>query len=331
MPARVSVCAEAGQLLAKGSVAQAVALIEQAAARGDADALNQLALWRVYGEPLARDFRLARELFGRAGRAGHKSAALKHAVFVSLGAGGDPDWVQARKLLDDAARSDRVAARQRALINAMAMDDDGVPRIASAVTQRSGTLRVEVLRALFTPAECAHLTELAKPLLTPSVVTDPASGRLVPHPIRTSDGAVLGPIQQDLVVDALNRRIAAATGTRVEQGEPLSILRYAPGQQYRLHHDCLPAEANQRVATVIVYLNDSFEGGATEFPALGRAIRGGIGDAIMFANVLPNGRQDENARHAGAPVVSGTKWICTRWIRACNFDPWGLLRYRISA
>ena len=324
MPARLSVCAEADRLLAIGAVAQAVTLIEVAGARDDADALNHLALWRVYGEPLARDFRAARELFQRAGLVGHKSAALKHAVFVALGAGDEPDWRQALQLLNDAARGDPEAARQRAIIDAMAIDDQGVPRIVPSATQTSTAPRVKVLRALFTPAECTHLTDLATPLLTPSMVADPTSGRLVPHPIRTSDGAVLGPIQQDLVVHALNKRIAFVTGTRIEQGEPLSVLRYSPDQQYRLHHDCLPGEANQRVITVIVYLNDSFGGGATVFPALGHSFRGSIGDAILFHNVLRNGQPDERARHAGAPVSSGTKWICTRWIRARDFDPWGL-------
>ena len=35
----------------------------------------------------------------------------------------------------------------------------------------------------------------------------------------------------------INACIAAASGTDKEWGEPLTILRYQPGQQYRPHHD----------------------------------------------------------------------------------------------
>nr|WP_250893660.1 2OG-Fe(II) oxygenase [Croceibacterium selenioxidans] len=143
------------------------------------------------------------------------------------------------------------------------------------------------------------------------------------HPIRTSDGAVLGPIQQDLVIEALNRRIATVTRTSPEQGEPLGVLRYAPGQQYRLHHDCLPGESNQRVLTVIVYLNDGYAGGRTRFPGADIEFKGRVGDAIVIANTVGD-LVDQASRHAGLPVETGEKWVCTRWIRARDFDPWGM-------
>jgi prolyl 4-hydroxylase len=125
-------------------------------------------------------------------------------------------------------------------------------------------------------------------------------------------------------VEALNRRIASVTGTLAEQGEPLSVLRYRENQQFRLHHDCLPNERNQRVVTMIVFLTDRFEGGATHFPFLGLGIRGQIGDALFFANTHADGSVDQRSRHEGLPVTKGEKWICTRWIRADRFDPWGM-------
>ncbi len=311
-------------LLDTGQADAAVRLMMTAAARGEGDALYQIALWRVYGQPLPRDFAMARELFGRAGAAGHKAGALTHAVFVAIGAGAAPDWTAAMAILDVASKDDPVAQRQHELLSAMTLTADGAPVAIPAIETLSTSPRIGVVRGLFTPDECAHVATLSSPLLTPSVVVDPHTHRQVPHPIRTSDGTVLGPIQQDLVIEALNRRIAAVSGTRVEQGEPLAVLRYTPGQQYRLHHDCLPGEPNQRVMTVIVYLNDGYGGGGTEFPAIGQAVQGRTGDAVVFANTLADGTVDQSSQHAGQAVTRGQKWICTRWIRARDFDPWGM-------
>jgi prolyl 4-hydroxylase len=311
-------------LLDAGQPQAAVDLIIDAAKRGDGDALNELALWHVYGTPVPRSFAAARGLFEKAGAAGHRGAALTHAVFVAIGAGGPADWPAALALLDKAAKQDPAAASQRELIAAMRLTPDGAPVPLFALESLSTSPKVAVTRALFTPDECAHVASLSAPRLVPSVVVNSVTGRESPHPIRTSEGAVLGPIQQDLVIHALDRRIAAVTSSRVEQGEPLTVLRYAPGQQYRLHHDCLPGEANQRVLTAIVYLNAGYEGGATQFPAIDTDFRGGIGDAILFANTLADGGVDERSRHAGLPITQGEKWICTRWIRARDFDPWGM-------
>jgi prolyl 4-hydroxylase len=43
---------------------------------------------------------------------------------------------------------------------------------------------------------------------------------------------------------------------------------------------------------------------------------------LMFENVAADGRPDRRSRHAGRPVLSGTKWLATRWIRSAPYDPW---------
>lgn len=313
-------------LLAAGRAQAAVDLMVAGAKAGDGEALYELALWHVYGTPVSRDFAAARALFQHAGAVGHAAGALTHAVFVAMGAGGPADWPEARALLEKAARTDQTARRQADLIAAMALNSDGTPATTSPVETLSASPHIAVARALLTPGEGSHVAALSRPRLMPSIVVDSRTGREAPHPIRTSEGTVLGPIQQDLVVHALNLRIAAVTGTGVRRGEPLSVLRYAPGQQYRLHHDCLPGEANQRVMTLIAYLNEGYDGGATRFPEAEVEFQGRAGDALIFANTLPDGRADERNRHAGLPVTHGEKWIATRWIRARDFDPWNLYR-----
>jgi prolyl 4-hydroxylase len=149
-----------------------------------------------------------------------------------------------------------------------------------------------------------------------------ASGGQMPHPTRTSSGMNFDPTMEDAVVHQINRRIAAVTATDVLCGEPLHVLRYAPGQEYRPHLDAIPGAGNQRVWTALVYLNQDFAGGETRFDLLGLAFRGSAGDALVFRNADREGNPDLRLRHAGVPVTAGVKWLASRWIRALPHDPW---------
>jgi prolyl 4-hydroxylase len=128
-------------------------------------------------------------------------------------------------------------------------------------------------------------------------------------------------IDETPAIHAINQRLGAASGTAVANGEPLQILRYAPGQEYRPHHDALPHTDNQRILTMLVYLNDAYEGGETMFLKTGLAVKGAIGDALLFRNADRQGRPDPDARHAGLPVRSGEKLIASRWIHEKRFGP----------
>jgi prolyl 4-hydroxylase len=178
---------------------------------------------------------------------------------------------------------------------------------------------VRCIRGFFSQAECDFLVQEAEPWLTPSLIVDPRSGQLVHNPVRTSDAMVFPWIAESPAIHAFNRRIAVATGTAPAQGEPLQVLRYQGGQQYRPHLDGVAGEANQRILTALVYLNDGYAGGETQFVRTGLTFSGGKGDALIFANALPDGSCDAQALHAGLPVLSGEKYLASRWIRARPF------------
>ncbi|WP_144243840.1 2OG-Fe(II) oxygenase [Sphingopyxis sp. MWB1] len=150
----------------------------------------------------------------------------------------------------------------------MQLDAEGKPKPEAQTRLRvHDKAPVRHYSGFLTPLECEHLITLASPHLSPSIIVDPQTGQQRPDPIRTSSGAILGPLQQDLEIHAINMRIALATNTQIEAGEPLAILRYVTGEQYREHHDCLPGEINQRAFTAIAYLNDDYQGGETSFAA----------------------------------------------------------------
>src|SRR6185503_19066481 len=127
---------------------------------------------------------------------------------------------------------------------------------------------------LFSAAECAYLAAAAAPMLEPAVVIEPGTGRQVRDPVRVCDSAGFPWPLENPAVHALNRRLAAASGSAPEQGEPLQVLRYRPGGEYRPHFDAIPGFANQRVATLIVWLNEDYEGGETDFPTPGLRLKG---------------------------------------------------------
>jgi len=159
--------------------------------------------------------------------------------------------------------------------------------------------------------------------LRPSKTADPR-GRWVRAGLRTSDEALIDPLIEDVLLLQVQRRMAATAGLPLSHAEPLIVLRYSPGQEYRQHSDCLPASlvkpveqggSGQRVATVIAYLGASCTGGATIFPRLDLRIAPSEGAVLCFSNLDREGKPDVGAVHAGEPVTSGLKWICTLWMR----------------
>jgi prolyl 4-hydroxylase len=299
-----------------------VAKIVAAADCDDVGALFMLATWHLIGDPVPRDLPRARALLRRAVEIGHVDAALMEIALTANGSGAEADWPSALKRLDLATTNDPVAAEHRSLLSAMSLDENGFPTLLPQPELISENPKVECFPSLFSSAECAHIATAARELLEPTVVIDPKTGKKIPHPIRTSFGATLGPTREDLVIAALNRRLSAISNTDLRQGEPLSVLCYTLGQEYRPHYDWITGAANQRIKTIIVYLNEGYAGGETEFLANGVKVSGRAGDAIMFDNVTASGAIAQNSQHAGRPVTKGTKWIVTRWIREAAFDVW---------
>lgn len=301
----------------------AIDLVHRAAEAGDGDAFTLLANWRLGGDVLPRDLFEARRLLKLGREAGNSDAALREVALCANGGGGDADWQGALQLLRAAAdRHGAAAAEQLALVEAMDIDETGFPRSFPSGEELSVRPLIRRWQQLLTPAECAHVALSVQDILEPSLIADPRTGRLIPHPIRQSSAAPVGPTRETLPIQAIRKRIAVITGTQVRQAESLTVLHYAPGQQYRMHNDTLPVTDNQRVSTAILYLNHGFTGGETSFEESGLSIAGKGGDAIFFENVTREGVPDPAARHAGLPVRQGAKWVATCWIRQRPFDVW---------
>lgn len=184
--------------------------------------------------------------------------------------------------------------------------------------------RVVLFGNLLAAEECEALIELSRGKLERSNVVDRSTGRYQEHPDRTSEGTYFRRAENELIA-RIEARIAELTGCPVERGEPIQVLRYRPGTEYKPHFDYFdPADqgtrqvlamGGQRVATLIMYLNDVEGGGSTVFPEIGLDVLPRRGNAVFFAYSDDEGRLDSRTLHGGSPVGIGEKWIATKWLR----------------
>jgi prolyl 4-hydroxylase len=213
------------------------------------------------------------------------------------------------------------SARELAVIDAMTLTSNGDP-VSAPVGQTACTApQIVTFRGLFTAQECRYLAAAAAPMLEPAVVVDGQTGRQARDPVRICDSCGFTWPLENPAVHALNRRLAAASGTAVDRGETLQVLRYRAGGEYRPHFDSIPGFANQRTMTMLVWLNSDYEGGDTWFPTPKLAVKGRPGDGVLFRNTGPDGRRDPASAHAGLPVTAGEKVIASRWIRERRYAP----------
>ncbi|NIJ31361.1 prolyl 4-hydroxylase [Sphingomonas insulae] len=312
----------ARQIARAGHGPAAVALLEDAGRRGNSTAFAELAAWLLRGDIIPRDVSRARSTLRQAVEIGHVDAALLEVALTANGTGAPADWRGAFSLLAVAARNDPVAAQQLALVRAMKLDDAGYPSTAFDIEVLSAEPYIAVCRGALSAQESLHLAAIANPLLEPSVVVDPVTRRPVAHPVRSSFNATIGPAQETLPIAAFSRRLEVLTNTPLGNGEPLQILRYTVGQEYKLHSDAIPGEPNQRTVTAITYMNDGYDGGETYFPSQQIVVTPRAGDILIFHNTTADGVADPRSRHAGLPVTKGVKWIATKWLRNSRYNPW---------
>ncbi|RJG07951.1 proline hydroxylase [Noviherbaspirillum cavernae] len=184
--------------------------------------------------------------------------------------------------------------------------------------------RIVVLGNVLSDDECDALCAYTEQRLTRSPVVGDTDGGTQLHAHRTSKGAMLGRGETELIA-RIDARLAAIARWPVQNGEGLQVLRYEKGNEYRAHYDWFDPDqpgprkhlehGGQRVGTFVLYLCDVDEGGGTSFPNLGLEVQPRKGNAVFFRNTDDYGSPDRQTLHAGAPVVSGIKFVANKWLR----------------
>lgn len=89
--------------------------------------------------------------------------------------------------------------------------------------------------------------------------------------------------------------------------ESIQVLEYSPNQEYKFHHDTSNdpnSKEYHRIISIVLYLNDDFEGGGTEFPH--KTYKPSPGYGLFFPSnwCFP---------HSGQKVLSGKKRVAVTW------------------
>lgn len=297
---------------------------------GDPGAMTALGARVVVGRDAPQSPVDGAALIAEAAEQGDREAWCYVSVLAAAGVGRAQSWSDAYAALErGGALGDSAAASQLALLREMNVGNaaDAQRWIGGAERQ---TLRESprffTFSGFLPPALCAHLIDRARPRLVQAKVFDARSGSLRVDAMRSNTGAVFSLIDTDFVTQLVRARIARAAEVQLDALEPPEVLHYSTGEAYRPHvdffHPQLPSFTEQmrlkgqRIKTCLVYLNDDFEGGETEFPKLDVKFRGRAGDALIFENVKPNGTGDLSTLHAGLPPMRGEKWLFSQWIRS---------------
>ena len=87
--------------------------------------------------------------------------------------------------------------------------------------------------------------------------------------------------------------------------EGFQLLRYSTGGYFKAHYDSYPAV--KRCISVLIYLNDDYEGGEIDFVNFNAKIKPKAGSLMLFPSNYPY-------RHIAHPVTKGTKYAVVTWL-----------------
>lgn len=183
---------------------------------------------------------------------------------------------------------------------------------------------VAVIESFLSHQECDQLIKSTEGKMKESRVVSPTDGTFAAHNARTSLSFSFQRSATPLIT-IIENRIEALLHWPAIRGEGLQVLQYGKGAEYRPHYDFFdPKNENfqrnvgkggQRVGTLLMYLSDVEAGGGTSFPKVNLEVRPKKGMALYFANTKFDGSVESLSLHAGMPVIKGTKYLATKWLR----------------
>lgn len=186
--------------------------------------------------------------------------------------------------------------------------------------------RIFMVDNFLSDEECNLLISLSEPTIKRSMVISRKEDKSELHDARTSSGTHLSALDHPFLKE-FDDRVASLVNWPSSKQETTQILKYMPGEEYKPHNDYFdPNSAStenillrggQRLASMIIYLNNCAEGGGTIFPESGIEVKPKKGCAVFFS--YPSTNSESKTLHGGSPVIQGEKWIAVKWFRESNF------------
>jgi predicted 2-oxoglutarate/Fe(II)-dependent dioxygenase YbiX len=148
---------------------------------------------------------------------------------------------------------------------------------------------------------------------------DPETGNAVQRldPQRVTQVVTPGDLKSDIekaLITAYRETITPHYGQQLDWMEPPGVLKYVPGGKYDGHADSEYWDTERRCWTrsidrdfsLLLYLNDDFEGGGLWFPNFDVRVRPSKGMLIAFPS-------DHRYLHAAEPVNAGERFVLVGW------------------
>jgi prolyl 4-hydroxylase len=260
--------------------------------------------------------------------AGDPEAAARLAALTGLGHLFKHSWQEALRWLMVAAERGWEPARGQLRLLANGTPDIDLSSWSNLPAARDLNPEplVRAVDAFITPAACDWLIARARGRLARAMVYDPVSRQDVVRATRTNSVANFGLADVELLDVLLQVKMSRACGIPMNHMEAPAVLHYGVGEESSDHFDFVNpntpdyaqeiARNGQRVMTFLVYLNEDYEGGETDFPKLGVRHKGRRGHGLFFVNAYSDMQPDLRMLHAGRAPTRGEKWIVSQFIRS---------------
>lgn len=191
--------------------------------------------------------------------------------------------------------------------------------------ERSPPYGIGLVEGFLDHRECRALVELADGIAGKRfTLPDGHGGRKLDDQrvtewvdMRDSHQALLNGI----VARAFEEHIVPSTGRRIDWYEEAELLRYAPGGYYLHHSDAYLFDPEHkgwrkvvdRDISVLIYVNDGYQGGELEFKRLSYTVRPREGLLVWFPS-------DVRYEHMAKPLRSGRRYVLVSWAAATGVE-----------
>jgi prolyl 4-hydroxylase len=181
-------------------------------------------------------------------------------------------------------------------------------------------LQLFTVESFLTEEECDKLVEIIgqhhRPSTVLATVDDPY--------FRTSTTCDLSLLNLPFA-EEIDKKIVDFMGISRAYSDGIEGQKYRVGQEFKPHTDYFSAgkpgheerlkRKGNRTWTFMLYLNNTPKGGGTRFPNAELTFQPQKGKALVWNNLLPDGKPNPFTLHWGMPVEEGEKFVITKWFR----------------
>lgn len=164
--------------------------------------------------------------------------------------------------------------------------------------------QIFLIENFLSDSECDHYIEMTKDRVFEEAKINMGGQQIMSKGVRNNDRLMI--FDNDLANNLFNKAVDFLPQIHenykiLDFNEMFRIYKYSSGQMFKMHRDgsYIRNENEKSFYTFLIYLNDNFEGGETEFENL-LTVAPVKGSALVFYHPL---------RHEGKTLINGLKYV----------------------